>query len=183
MKCPLFITRFRTGSALAPTLVGVWLLAGACTPAEDRTLSDASDTAGMTQSGAALDTPDTVVVSDLEATADTGSAGGSIAVIARPDGMSLRLAVDGQGLPPGAHAWHIHEGACGTDGPIRIALSSTADMEGTAGPLEVAADGTVRTTVEVTGLDRSQVGAGTHSVHIHERPGQDPGPAIACAMI
>lgn len=96
---------------------------------------------------------------------------------------ALELIVDLEGLPPGEHAWHIHEGACDEAGPIRLPLSSTSDMEGTVGPVTVDAEGRVDRTVRVPGLNRAWVDAGDHSLHIHERPGTDHGPTLVCAEI
>lgn len=96
---------------------------------------------------------------------------------------TLELAVHVEGLPPGEHAWHIHSAPCGDAAPVVLALSSTSDMEGTVGPVTIDPQGMVDRTVRLPGLDRSWVGSGTHSLHIHQRPGTDHGPTLACANI
>jgi len=96
---------------------------------------------------------------------------------------TLELVIDVEGLPPGEHAWHIHEGDCGTAGPVRLPLSSTSEMEGTVGPVTVDQQGRVSRTVPLPQLDRAWIGSGSHSLHIHQRPGTDHGPTLACANI
>lgn len=93
------------------------------------------------------------------------------------------LVVELQGLPPGEHAWHIHSAPCGQEGPVVLALSTTSDMEGTVGPVTVDQEGRIDRTVSLPGLDRMWIGVGSHSLHIHERPGTDHGPTLACANI
>lgn len=93
------------------------------------------------------------------------------------------LAIDVEGLSPGAHAWHIHDGPCGTEAPVIIPLSGTADAEATAGPLVVADDGTASTEVPVDDLENLMLGEGNYSLHVHEKAGVEHGPTVACATL
>ena len=93
------------------------------------------------------------------------------------------LVVELEGLPPGQHAWHIHSAPCGEQGSVALALSSTADMEGTVGPVTVDQQGMVNRTVPLPDLDRTWIGSDRYSLHIHERSGTDHGPSLACANI
>jgi hypothetical protein len=111
------------------------------------------------------------------------------------------------GLSEGTHAWHIHSGTCESPGAIVLALSdapagmqatrpgATTDpavtrtdddlRDGIASDLNPNDDGMVEETVNI---DREHVQAlqahgSNFIVNVHQRGGDNPGPAIACAPI
>lgn len=180
---------FLSGRGRALTVLGLGLALAACGPRgadDDLNAEEApGETAPMTsESGAYAMTADTIYTTDLEGSDPAaGEVEGEVAIVAGAAGSALALSIDGSGLAPGAHAWHIHQGACGTDGPVRIPLSETSDMEAITGPIDVDDMGSFRATVDVPALDRSFVGEGEHSLHIHMEPGVDHGPTVACATI
>jgi hypothetical protein len=116
------------------------------------------------------------------------------------DGLELRVHL--MGLGEGDHAWHIHSGTCESPGPIVLPLSDVGDAAGTtaapdrtgtdydtrdgiASDLNAGSDGMVEETVNIdrdraAGLDWHTQGL---IVNVHQRGGDDPGPAIACAPI
>lgn len=97
----------------------------------------------------------------------------------KPPKLHVRLA----GLEPGPHAWHIHGAPCGVEAPVVVPLSATREMEAIHGPLEAGADGMAAAEVAVPPLRELWVEAGAYSVHVHERPGADHGPTVACAAL
>jgi hypothetical protein len=129
---------------------------------------------------------DTVFTATLQP-ADSAAApavSGEVAVVAGGDVEEpLELVVKGTGLPPGDHAWHVHTGPCGTSGPVRIPLSETAEAEGITGPIDVDDQGAFEESVEVPELNRTMIGTQAHSLHIHQNPGANHGPTVACATI
>jgi Cu/Zn superoxide dismutase len=171
-----------------------WLalvLAVACQPADETpegATYEAPPASGASAAAEAADNePDTLLTTTL-ASADastTPAVNGEVAVVASSDDMDepLELVVRGRGLAPGEHSWHVHTGPCGTDGPVRIPLSETAEEEGITGPLEVNDQGEFDETVEVPELNRTMVGTQGHSLHIHRNPGANHGPTVACATI
>lgn len=107
------------------------------------------------------------------------------------DGLELRVHL--MGLSEGDHAWHIHSGTCESSGPIVLPLSDVGDATGTVGAedrrdgiasdLDAGSDGMVEETVNIdrdraVGLDFQNL-----IVNVHQRGGDDPGPAIACAPL
>ena len=140
---------------------------------------------------------DTLHTVALQGEGDRSSATrGEVAVLPGRAESTLSLSLEATGLPPGDHAWHIHRGPCGSSADVVIALSATDEMEAAlrirrgesemaavVGPLEVEDDGSVEETVEVPGLSREMIGRGGYSLHIHQRPGTDHGPSIACASL
>lgn len=111
------------------------------------------------------------------------------------DGLELRVHL--MGLGEGDHAWHIHSGTCESSGPIVLPLSDVGDAhvdetgtvraedrrDGIASDLNVGSDGMVEETVNIDrdraiGLDFQNL-----IVNVHQRGGDDPGPAIACAPL
>lgn len=110
---------------------------------------------------------------------DTGAMAGGAAA----GGTGFRLAVEVNGLPRGEHAWHIHSGPCGEDGPVVVPFTNTADKEGIGQPLMADQTGSARATVMVppTELTLQQLEGGQYSLHIHQQGGVDHGPTLACA--
>jgi hypothetical protein len=118
------------------------------------------------------------------------------------DGLELRVHL--MGLGEGDHAWHIHSGTCESPGPIVLPLSDVGDhmaagttttpartdadhdtRDGIASDLNAGSDGMVEETVTIdrdraAGLDWHTQGL---IVNVHQRGGDNPGPAIACAPI
>lgn len=175
----------RTWLAATAVALGV-LVAGACAPSVDGdNLGEEVDDAPPTSAAEAVtNRTDTLHIARLEPPQSGGTAvGGTILLYRDGDGAPVTLQIDAVGLPPGEHAWHIHQGSCGTSHAVAIALSPTAEMEGITGPLEVGDDGAAQEELEVPELMPSTVGAERHSLHVHERPGTDHGPTIACATI
>jgi Cu/Zn superoxide dismutase len=107
---------------------------------------------------------------------------GMLRVTPQNDG-GMEYAVELTGLTPGEHAWHIHSGACGTEGPVVLPITDTPDMEGVGDPVQVGEDGRGTATVTIPADRISALGTGPHSLHVHERAGTDPGPSVACANI
>jgi Cu/Zn superoxide dismutase len=181
--------RSRQGRA-GVVITSAWLalnFAAACQPAEDTPEGAAYEAPPASGVGAAgANEPDTLLTTVLESADSTAAPGlsGEVAVVAGDDvDEPLELVVRGSGLPPGEHAWHVHTGPCGTDGPVRIPISETATAEGTSGPLEVNAQGEFDEAVEIPELNRTMVGTQGHSLHIHRNPGANHGPTVACATI
>lgn len=181
----------RRGSRTVVTVASTWLvlvLAVACQP-RDETPEGAMDEA-RPESGASAATdnePDTLFTAALQSADSTAPTvvNGEVAVVANEDDADepLELVVRGRGLQPGEHGWHVHSGPCGTSGPVRIALSETADADGITGPIDVNDQGEFEETVEVPELNRTMVGTREHSLHIHRNPGANHGPTVACATI
>lgn len=180
-RLPLPARRRSAGPTLITALAigGIGWAGSACAPetAHDAT-ADAEEYASPDTEASA--TPSMRILNETSVVSD-GNVTGTIRTVER----SGRLVLEAEflGLPPGEHAWHIHSGACGTDAPVVLALSSTSEMEGTVGPIEADADGHADRTVALPGLDRSWIGANDHSLHVHERPGTDHGPTLACANL
>jgi Cu/Zn superoxide dismutase len=132
---------------------------------------------------------ETTTPTPIEAmTATFQPAGGSTAMISGTasfmrDGDELELTVNLNGLPEGDHAWHIHQGGCDADGPVVLAFSETADMEGIGDDLEADGDGHAEASVDIPADRAGLLNAGEHSIHVHQSGGEDHGPAIACAPI
>ena len=174
------------GVLTASAWLALVLVAG-CQPAAETPERDSDEAPTTSETSAAEDNgPDTLFTTVL-ASADTSVApavNGEVAVVASDDmDEPLELVVRGRGLAPGEHAWHVHTGPCGTDGPVRIPLSETAQDEGITGPLDVNDQGEFDETVEVPALNRTMVGTQGHSLHIHRNPGANHGPTVACATI
>lgn len=160
------------------------LLATACAPDDGERDQRPDDTANVSAAPSPYgsDEPDTIFSAQLSGTQGQQGVEGRLSLVGEGDDP-IELHVRGSGLPPGEHAWHIHEGACGSSGPVRIALSETADMGGITGALEVDRDGAFEESVEVPELTPDLAGRGGHSLHVHQRGGTDHGPTIACATI
>lgn len=171
-----------------------WLalvFAAACQPRDETPEGATNEAPSERGASAATDNePDTLYTAVL-ASADTSSTSpapavnGEVSVVANEDDADepLELVVRGRGLPPGEHGWHVHNGPCGTSGPVSIALSETADENGITGPIDVNDQGEFDETVEVPELNRTMVGTQAHSLHIHRNPGANHGPTVACATI
>jgi Cu/Zn superoxide dismutase len=89
------------------------------------------------------------------------------------------------GLTPGEHAWHIHAAPCGEEGPVVVAFTPTADMEGIAEAVVAGDDGNAMATASIPPdlLPLDQIDSGQYSVHVHEQGGVDHGPTVACANL
>src|SRR5688500_7653508 len=122
-------------------------------------------------------TPEPAITADIKGEGVTGQA----KVTPYADGFELVLNLSG--APAGPHAWHIHQAACSGSGPIVVALSEKPNMPAVAQELQVAADGTVNTTVQVPAslVTVDQLKAGDYSLHVHRTGGAQHGPSIACA--
>jgi Cu/Zn superoxide dismutase len=151
------------------------VLTAACAPAEDA--DDAADAPPAAEPAPAA-TPEPAITADVKGEGVTGAA----KVTPSADGFELALTLSG--APAGPHAWHIHQGACGTSGaPIVVALSEKPNMPAVASELEVAADGTANATAQVPGsmVTVDQLKNGDYSLHVHKTGGAQHGPSIACA--
>lgn len=170
---------------MSMTAAALMIALSACARSDAGNLNEEADDPPPTSAEeAAAERTDTLYIAALEAPdgGDPG-VGGMVVLLTEGDAAPVTLTIEALGLPPGNHAWHIHQGACGSSGPVQIPLSSTADMEGITGPLEVSDEGDADAEVELDALPRSAVGAGQHSLHIHVEEGIDHGPTIACATI
>jgi Cu/Zn superoxide dismutase len=110
------------------------------------------------------------------------------------------------GLTPGEHAWHIHSGACGSAGPVAIALTPVPGSQAVAGAqaLVAGADGRAQASVTIpqAELDRLQATGATgtvppagaapqpapaaapqFSINVHQQGGANPGAMVACANL
>ena len=163
------------------TILGVGLLIGACGPGETDTREDEASEFDSPAARIGSQAPAGRVLfeSDFRAGEAGGEIEGTLREVERNGIVELEVRV--AGLSPGEHAWHIHAAPCGQQGPVVLALSSTREMEGRAGPVTANAQGAVERTVALPGIDRSWIGAGDHSLHIHARAGLDHGQSVACA--
>lgn len=117
---------------------------------------------------------------------DTGQpAGGAVRVIDLPNTSDMQIQVELSGLTTGAHAWHIHSGACGQQAPVLVAFTPTAQMQGLDEPITANANGEAKEDARIPSdrLTRQQLEAGAYSVHVHQRAGLDHGPTVACANL
>ncbi|HUG02486.1 MAG TPA: CHRD domain-containing protein [Longimicrobiales bacterium] len=110
--------------------------------------------------------------------------GGDITLTAT-DLDEFRVDASLRGLAEGPHAWHIHSAACGTDAPVVVPFTETADMEALGQPLTPDENGNATASVAVPGdvFSFEQLEVGEYSVHVHERGGLDHGPTVACANL
>lgn len=96
----------------------------------------------------------------------------------------LELHVRLAGLSENNHAWHIHEGACGSVGQIVIPISGAAGRDGVGDDLDPDDEGTIERTVDI---DRQHMGMlspnQAYSVNVHTGDGENPGAPIACATL
>jgi Cu/Zn superoxide dismutase len=99
------------------------------------------------------------------------------------DGLELRVHL--MGLSEGDHAWHIHQGTCDSPGQVVLPLSDMGDRSGITGDLSAGSDGMVEETVTIDRDHLAGLNLQTqpHSINVHLRSGDDPGPPIACANI
>jgi Cu/Zn superoxide dismutase len=127
---------------------------------------------------------DTLYTAVLEAADSTASVvEGQVFLVANDEDEPLELVVRGRGLAPGEHAWHVHSGPCRASGAVRIALSETARDDGIANAIDVNDDGEFEESADVPEFTRAMVGSLLHSLHIHQNPGVDHGPTVACATL
>lgn len=98
-------------------------------------------------------------------------------------GQGFRVEVTLAGITEGEHAWHIHEAACGQQGPVVVPFSAVPGEEGLTGELEADDTGRVEeeATVPSDRLTFDQLRTGTYSLRVHAQGGENHGPAVACA--
>jgi hypothetical protein len=100
----------------------------------------------------------------------------------RDDGLELRVML--MGLTGDDHAWHIHQGACGSVGPVVVALSEMDGRDNIGDDLDPDDSGHVEETVNLDGEHLAALTPNqSYSVNVHQRGGRDHGPAIACATL
>jgi Cu/Zn superoxide dismutase len=181
--------KFRQSTHTAFIAMGS-ILAAACGSSDADTAYETDDDPQPTTqqpavtSGAAAPTVDTLQVAALEAQgAGDPSTRGTVTLFSDPHGQVVTLSIVADGLAPGDHAWHIHQGSCEEAGPIRIPLSAAPGLEGDVGPLTVEDERHAEREVEVDGLTPTAVGRRQHSLHLHLGYGEDPGPSVACAEV
>jgi len=158
----------------------VALLAVGCAPDDD-----ADETAGAAPAAEAPPPPPAAVPAiTVEVKGEgTGSAVVGQALVT-PAADGFEFAVNLNGVPAGAHAWHIHQGTCGEkDTPVVVPLSGEPSKPGLTSDLTPDANGAVTATVQVPAgmVTVEQLKAGGYSLHVHEKTGADHGPTIACA--
>lgn len=96
----------------------------------------------------------------------------------------FRLEVVMDGITAGAHAWHIHSGACArAHAPIAVPFTRTEAEKGLAHPLSADAGASARALVSVPAneLPLDSLETGEYSLRVHLGSGVDPGPPVACA--
>jgi hypothetical protein len=89
-------------------------------------------------------------------------------------------------VPAGEHAWHIHQGSCGVrDTPVVVPFTEDRGKPAIAAPLVAGSDGNVAAEADVPAnlLSLDQLRAADYSLHVHQKPGIDHGPTIACATL
>lgn len=128
---------------------------------------------------------DVVVTSNLQSAGQATGVGGTVRVIDLPGTSDMQIQVEGTGLPPGEHAWHIHAGTCAQPGAIVIPFTPVGQREGLDEAIEVDANGrgSEDGTIPSSMLTQEQLAANPHVVNIHANPGASPGPAVACAPL
>lgn len=186
--------RSRTHSCLAVAALGAFACGDGSNVPEGAIGSDTTDTAAhemLSPAGGAVELSEPILTAGFQAmeadTADevTGTLrifpDTAAAVDAPSPGFRLEVVLDG--LTPGGHAWHIHSGACGEDAPVVVPFTRTAERQGIAHPLDADHGETARALVTVprSQLSLDQLRHGRYSVHVHQRPGIDHGPTVACA--
>jgi hypothetical protein len=152
----------------------------ACAPADDAEL-EPEETQEVAPPPAPEPAEEAPWTTDFQAAPDVPNITGSLT--AEPMGDDTQVRITLNGLPPGEHAWHIHNAPCGQDGPVVYAFTSTAELEGTDAPITAAEDGSATATATVPGdrLMRADLRNGQYSLHVHANSGTDHGPSIACA--
>jgi hypothetical protein len=96
----------------------------------------------------------------------------------------LELHVRLAGLSENDHAWHIHEGACGSVGQIVMPISNAPGRDGIGSDLDPGSDGTVEETVNIDRQHMAMLSPNqSYSVNVHRGDSDNPGPAIACATL
>ncbi|MCI0436578.1 MAG: CHRD domain-containing protein [Gemmatimonadetes bacterium] len=155
------------------------MLFAACSPGDDDESysDDAQELAPATEPGAAVEPPTTV---DFVPGAMAGVTG---VVQIEPVGEDTRIRVQLVGLATGEHAWHIHGAACGSEGPIVVAITGTAEDQGIGEAIVADDSGAATATVTVPAylLTREQLRSGSYSLHVHAQGGPAPGESVACA--
>ena len=112
---------------------------------------------------------------------------GQVQVLPSTDpATSFKVSVDLTGVPEGAHDWHIHQGACPTNGPIVVPFTADKDKPGISQPIQAPADGIVKAEADVptSMLTADQLKSGEYSIHVHAKSdAKAHGPTIACANL
>lgn len=128
---------------------------------------------------------DTFRTGNFQAGAGGQNVSGTVQIIDLPVTDDTQVQVEVTGIPMGSHAWHIHGGPCADEAaPVVVAFTPTADQPGLAEPIVVNEAGqtvTASATIPASQFSRQQLEGGTFSLHIHEQPGVEHGPTLACA--
>lgn len=86
------------------------------------------------------------------------------------------------GLPPGRYAWHLHDGPCGEQAGVVVAMTDLGDRQGISTPLEVDDEEQIaRGAAMIRSLSLEQVETGRYSLRVHAPAESGVGPVVACA--
>ena len=126
-----------------------------------------------------------VVTARFEAPEGTESDVSGDVILTADDLDGFRVEATLVGLSDGPHAWHIHSAACGTEAPVVVPFTETADAEALGEPLTNDDAGTATGSVTVPGdvFSFDMLEESDYSVHVHERGGTDHGATVACANL
>lgn len=186
--------RFRKSHLFAPIAIAAALVVGCeVAPDEEDEIGPAPGVEVEPTEEVGMESPagyEVAAFGEFSATDRAQDTGGWARVLV-PEGVEAGAAesfiMDARvtGLEEGGHAWHIHAGPCGTDAPVVVPFTPTPDMPGLGEALTPGADGvaTQSVTVPTSTLSVPQIRGGDYSVHVHENPGVDHGPTVACANL
>jgi Cu/Zn superoxide dismutase len=157
--------------------LGLVVFAG-CTPADDAEIEPVDDAEETTQPMEPIDAePYTARITPIDGFAISAT------VDVDPNVNDTEISAEFDGLTPGEHAWHIHQGTCAAPGDIIVALTDTETMTGIADPLEANDEGAASATVSVpaANLTPASIETGQYSLHVHEGGPAAPGASVICA--
>lgn len=155
----------------------------ACDVPEDETVLPGEERPGYEIETPPLPPEPRVMTGDFEAPEGSDSEVSGDITLTEDDVGGFRVQAMLESLGEGPHAWHIHSAACGTDAPVVVAFTETADMEALGEPLTADGTGTATGSVTVPAnvFSIDMLETGDYSVHVHEGSGVDHGPTVACA--
>jgi hypothetical protein len=157
--------------------LGLVVFAG-CTPADDAEIEPVDDAEETTQPMEPIDAePYTARITPIDGFAISAT------VDVDPNVNDTEISAEFDGLTPGEHAWHIHQGTCAAPGDIVVALTGTETMTGIADPLEANDEGEASATVSIpaANLTPASIETGQYSLHVHQGGPAAAGASVICA--